>query len=86
MPCLPGHRSTRLNARIILAEVAALVVFVSAIAAADLSVMFWLVGLVTILLHTILFYHLGRISERNRTEPSPDFLHSLKDELTERPG
>ncbi len=48
------------------------------------SVSLWLVGIVMILLHTILFYRLGRISERVRANSYQDFFRGLKQGLTGR--
>ena len=38
-----------------------------------------------ILLHTILFYRLGRMSERVRAQPSPSFVRDLRQRLMEGP-
>ncbi len=81
MPCLPGHRSARLRPQIILAEVLAFVFLLSVIALSDPSVTIWLVGVISLLLHTILFYRLGRISESVRSGPSPDFIDDLRQML-----
>lgn len=84
MPCLPGHRSTRLRPQIILAEVLAFVFLLSLIALSDPSVIIWLVGVISLLLHTMLFYRLGRISESVRSGPSPDFIEDLRQMLLTR--
>ncbi len=81
MPCLPGHRSARLRPLIILAEVAAFVFLLSLIALSDPSVAIWLVAVISLLLHTILFYRLGRISESARSGPSPNFIDDLRQML-----
>jgi membrane protein implicated in regulation of membrane protease activity len=85
MPCLPNHWPTRLRPQIILPEVGALVLGLSAIALSTQPISLWLAGVILILLHTILFYRLGRISERARSEQSPDFIRGLKQGLMGRP-
>ncbi len=82
MPCLPGHRSARLRPLIILAEVAAFVFALSLIALSHPSLTIWLVAVLSLLLHTILFYRLGRISESARSGPSPGFIDDLRQMLT----
>ena len=47
----------------------------------DPSVTTWLVAVILLLLHTILFYRLGRISERVRSSPSPSFIDDLRQRL-----
>ncbi len=84
MPSLPNHRSIRLRPQIILPEVVALVVILSTIAISKPSASVWLLGIVVFLLHTILFYRCGRMSERVRAQPSPNFIRDLRQRLRER--
>ncbi len=81
MPCLPGHRSAKLRPQIILAEVLAYVFALFLLVLSDPSVTTWLVAVILLLLHTILFYRLGRISERARSSPSPSFINDLRQRL-----
>lgn len=85
MPCLPGHRSVRLRPLLILAEVAAVVFALSLIAFSEPTVALWLLGVVLLLVHTILFYRLGRISETVRAAPSPGFIQEIRQAITGRP-
>lgn len=78
MPCLPGHRSVRLRPQLILAEVAAVIFALSLIALSKPTVPLWLLAVVLLLMHTILFYRLGRISETVRAAPSPGFIQEIR--------
>ena len=82
MPCLPGHRPTRVRPEIVLPEVAALVLVLSFLILSNASLLLSLVGAILVLLHTTLFYRLGRISERARSQPSPGFVRDLGQRLT----
>ena len=84
MPCLPGHRSAILRPQIILAEVVAFVFALSLIALSDPPITIWLVGVMSLLLHTILFYRLGRISESARSAPSPSFIREIRQAIAGR--
>ena len=81
MAYFPDHRPIRLRPAIILAEVGALVLALSVIAFSNPTGSLWLVGVIMILVHTILFYRLGRMSERALSQSSPDFLRGLKQGL-----
>ena len=84
MAYFPDRRPIQLRPAIILCEVAALVVALSVIAFSDPGRYLWLVGVILILVHTILFYRLGRISERARAQSSPAFFRGLKQGLMGR--
>jgi hypothetical protein len=84
MAYFPDHRPVRLRPAIILCEVAALVAALSVIALSNPGGYLWLVGVILILVHTILFYRLGRMSERGRAQSSPDFFRGLKQGLMGR--
>lgn len=84
MPCVPNHRPGRLRLWIILTEVLAVIAALSIIALSGPVIAFWLLGIVVLLVHTILFYRLGRISERIRAQPAPDFIRELGQKLGER--
>jgi len=85
MPSLPHYQRPRLRLPVILLEVGALILGLSAIAFSQQLVAVWLVGVMMIVLHTLLFYRLGKISERLATEGSPDFFRGLKQGLMGRP-
>lgn len=82
MPCLPNHRPAKLRLHIILPEIGILVLVWSLLALSLSPVSLWLAGIIMMLLHTILFYRLGRISERLRADPPPDFILDLRRRLT----
>ncbi len=84
MPRLPFHQPRRLHLHVILLEVGALILGLSAIALLQQPVAVWLVGVMMIVLHTLLFYRLGKISESLATEGSPDFFRGLKQGLMGR--
>ncbi len=81
-----GRRPERLRPLLSLFALGALVLGLSVIVFTHPypSVSLWLVGIVMILLHTILFYRLGRISERLRANSSQDFFRGLKQGLIGR--
>ena len=83
MPYLPDRRSIKIRPHIILPEVGMLVVILSTIALSHPSAYVWLLGISMFLLHTILFYRYGRMSERVRSQPSADFIRDLRQRLTE---
>ncbi len=56
MPCMPDHQPQRLRLHIILLEVAAFILGLSAIALSQQSVALLLVGGTLIALHTLIFY------------------------------
>jgi hypothetical protein len=85
MSSLPDCQPRRLRLDVILLEVGALIFGLSAIALSRQSVAVWLVGVMVILLHTLLFYRLGKLSERARSQQSPDFFRGLKQGLMGRP-
>ncbi len=84
MSYFPGQRPKRLRPLLSLFALGALVLGLSVIVFTHPypSVSLWLVGIVMILLHTILFYRLGRMSERVRANSSQDFFRGLKQGLT----
>jgi hypothetical protein len=84
MPSLPDYRPPRLRLHVILLEVGALIFILSAIALSRQPVAVWLVGVMMIMLHTLLFYRLGKISGRLTTEGSPDFFRGFKQGLMGR--
>jgi hypothetical protein len=85
MPRLPDHQPERLRLHLILLEVGALILGLSAIALSQQPVAIWLVGIMMIVLHTLLFYRLGKISGRLTAERSPDFFRGFKQGLMGRP-
>jgi hypothetical protein len=86
MSYFPGQRSRGLPRLIILSEVGALILGLAAIEFADPSLVLWLIGIITFLLHTILFYRLGRKSERARAQSSSvDFFRGFKRGLPGQP-
>ncbi len=78
MPYIPDHKPQRLRLDIILLEVAALILGLSAIALSQQSMAVWLVGAMLITVHTILFYRLGKIAGRLTTEEFPAFFRGFK--------
>ncbi len=85
MPGLPDHQPRRLRLLVILLEVGALILGLSAIALSQQPVAVWLMGVILIVLHTLLFYRLGRASGRVTTEGSSDFFRGFKQGLMGRP-
>ena len=84
MPRLPDHQPKRLRLLVILLEVGALILGLGAIALSRQPVAVWLVGVMMIMLHTLLFYRLGKISGRLSAEGSPDFFRGFKQGLMGR--
>ncbi len=86
MSFLPDQRPKRLRPLLSLFALGALVLGLSVIVFSHPypSVSLWLVGIMMILLHTILFYRLGRMSERVGANSSQDFFRGLKQGLTGR--
>ncbi len=84
MSYLPDQSPRGLRPLIVLSEVGALVIGLSIIALSNPSLSVWLVGVIMILLHTVLFYRLGRVSERLRAQALPDFIRGLKQGLLGR--
>ena len=86
MPCMPDHKPQRLRLHIILLEVAAFILGVSAIALSQQSVAVLLLGGMLITLHTLIFYRLGKIAERLTAGESPVFFRGFKQGLMGRRG
>ena len=86
MPCMPDHQPQRLRLHIILLEVAAFILGLSAIALSQQSVALFLVGGLLITVHTLIFYRLGKIAARLTTEESPVFFRGFKQGLMGRRG
>ena len=86
MSYLPDQRPERLRPLLSLLALCAVVLGLSVIVFTHPypSVSLWLVGIMMILLHTILFYRLGRLSERVSAKSSQDFFRGLKQGLTGR--
>lgn len=84
MPSLTDQPQ-RLRLHIILPEVGALILGLSVIALSQQPVAVWLVGVMMIVLHTLLFYRLGKMSGRLTTEGSSDFFRGFKQGLMGRP-
>ncbi len=86
MSYLPDQRPEWLRPLLSLFALGALVLGLSVIVFSrpHPSVSLWLVGIILILLHTILFYRLGRKSERVLAQSSQDFFRGLKRGLTGR--
>lgn len=84
MSSLPDCQPQRLRLDVILLEVGVLIFGLSVIALSRQPVAVWLVGVMMIVLHTLLFYRLGKISERVRSQQSPDFFRGLKQGLMGR--
>ncbi len=80
----PDQRPVMLHPLIALFEIGAFVLGLSAIALSNPSLSIWLVGVSLMLLHTMLFYRLGRLSERARVQSSSDFFRGFKQGLTGR--
>ena len=83
MPCLPNHRRVTLRSTIVLPEIAVVVAAVSAIAFSGTANGLWIMAIIVLLLHTLLFYRLGRIAERKRSDPAAEFVHELRERLTQ---
>jgi hypothetical protein len=85
MLSLPNPQPQGLRLPIILLEVAAVLLGLSAIALSQQPVAVWLVGVMLVVLHTLLFYRLGKISGRLPTRGSRDFFRGFKQGLMGRP-
>lgn len=84
MPRLPDHQPRGLRLHIILLEVAVLILGLSALALSQQPMAVWLVGIMLITLHTLLFYRLGKIAGRLTTAELPAFLRGFKQGLMGR--
>ncbi len=84
MPCMPDHQPRGLPLHIILLEVAVFILGLSAIALSQQPVEIWLVGVMLITVHTLLFYRLGKIAERLTTAELPVFFRGFKKGLMGR--
>ncbi len=84
MPRLPDDRPRRLRLRIILLEIAAFFLGLSALTLTHQPVAILLVGVMLITVHTLLFYRLGKIAERLTTAELPAFLRGFKKGLMGR--
>jgi hypothetical protein len=85
MPRSGDQRAASLRPAIVLFEVGILFLALSVIALAATTISLWLLAVSLILVHTILFYRLGRLAERIRSQSSPDFFRGLKQGLMRRP-
>jgi uncharacterized sodium:solute symporter family permease YidK len=83
---MPDHQPQRLRLHIILLEVAALILGLSAIALSQTSVALLLVGGMLITVHTLIFYRLGKIAARLTAEESAVFFRGFKQGLMGRRG
>ncbi len=81
---LPGHEPQRLCLHVIVFEVGVLILALSVIALSQQRLAVWLVGVMMIVLHTLLFYRLGKISGHRRSEGSRDFFRGFKQGLMGR--
>lgn len=79
---LGQHLRKRLRLSVVLPELLAVILGLSAIGLSQQPLVIWLVGVLMIVLHTLLFYRLGKASERIRTEGSSEFLRGFKRGLT----
>ena len=61
---MPDHQPRGLRLHIILLEVAVFILGLSAFTLSQQPVAVWLVGVILIAVHTLLFYRLGKIAER----------------------
>ncbi len=84
MRCMPDHQPQGLRPHIILLEVAVFILGLSAIALSQQPVTVWLVGVMLIILHTLLFYRLGKIAERLTSAELPAFFRGFKKGLMGR--
>ena len=85
MPCHSDHRPIRLRPHVVLIELAVFVLLLAFLGLSQASASISLLGLIMVLLNTILFYRLGRISERVRAQPSIRFVRELGWTLAEKP-
>jgi hypothetical protein len=84
MSSLPDYQPQGLRLYVILLEVGALILGLSVIALSRQSVAVWLVGVIMIVLHTLLFYRLGKTSGHLTIEGSQDFFRGFKQGLMGR--
>lgn len=84
MPRMPDHAPQGLRLPLILLEVAVLILGFSAIALSQQPVTVWLMGVMLITVHTLLFYRLGKIAERLTTAELPAFFRGFKQGLMGR--
>ena len=82
MPRLPDDQPRGLRLHFILLEVAVFILGISAIALSQQPVEVWLVGVMLIALHSLLFYRLGKMAERLTELPA--FLRGFKKGLMGR--
>ncbi len=82
MPCRPDHQPQGLRLHIILLEIAVFILGLSAFTLSHQPVAVWLVGVMLITLHTLLFYRLGKMAERLTELPA--FLRGFKKGLVGR--
>ncbi len=85
MLSLPHYRPQGPRLHIILLEIAAFTIGLSAIALSQQPVAIGLVGIMLITLHTLLIYRMGKIAGRLTTADSTDFLRGFKQGLVGRP-
>ena len=84
MPRLPDDQPRGLRLHIILLEAAVLILGLSALAFSQQPMAVWLVGIMLITLHTLLFYRLGKIAGRLTAAELPAFLRGFKKGLMGR--
>lgn len=82
---LPDRPPQGLRLHVILLEVAALILGLSVIVLSRQPAAIWLVGVMLITLHTILFYRLGKIAGRLSAQKLSDFFRGFKQGLMGRP-
>ena len=85
MPYFPDDRPAKLRPAIILPAAVAVVLGLSMIHFLNWATFLWPLGVLLILVHTVLFYHLGRVAERARSQSSSDFLRGFRVGLLRRP-
>ena len=78
------HQPQGLRLHIILLEIAVFILGLSAFTLSHEPAAIWLVGVMLIALHTLLFYRLGKIAERLTTAQLPSFLRGFKKGLMGR--
>ena len=83
MPRMPDHPPRGLRLHIILLEFAVFILGLSAFTLTEQPLAIWLVGVILIALHTLLFYRLGKMAERLTELPA--FLRGFKKGLMGRP-
>ncbi len=85
MLSLPGYRPQGPRLQIILLEIAASTIGLSAIALYQQPVVIGLVSIILITLHTLLIYRMGKIAGRLTATESQDFFRGFKQGLVGRP-